>query len=145
MATKQCTNCKLEKDTTEFFARSKAKDGLASSCKQCCNERSTRSRKTNMGQYNDAKLKYRQKQKTRFLEWKAAKGCHFCDETFPQCLELHHLDPAQKDFVPSQLTTGNWERFLEEARKCILVCANCHRKIHYGAIEVDATKQYIFD
>ncbi len=145
MATKICTKCKTEKDTTDFFARTKAKDGLNSACKSCCNDRTANSRRAKMGQYNGAKVKYRRKQKQKFLEWKSAKGCHFCSETFPQCLELHHLDPSQKDFVPSQLTTGNWDRFMEEAKKCILVCANCHRKIHYGAITVDCTVQYIFD
>ena len=142
---KICTQCNVAKDATNFFKRHQSKDGLCSACKECCNARTAVARKKKNKQYNDAKFKYRRKKKDFFLEWKREKGCHFCGETFPQCLELHHLDPSKKDFVPSQLTTGNWERFLAEAQKCILVCANCHRKVHYDAIVVDVTKQYIFD
>lgn len=45
-------------------------------------------------------------------------------------LEFHHIDPDNKKY---QLSSGNChelERDLEEAKKCILVCANCHREIH---------------
>jgi hypothetical protein len=42
------------------------------------------------------------------------------------------LDPAEKRFG---LTSGNGKslaRFREEARKCVLVCANCHGEIEAG-------------
>lgn len=45
-------------------------------------------------------------------------------------LDFHHINPDNKNY---QLSTGNChelERDLEEAKKCILVCANCHREIH---------------
>ena len=46
-------------------------------------------------------------------------------------LEFHHLDPKQKDFTISG-GGKSLKAMLEEASKCILVCANCHREIHAG-------------
>lgn len=49
-------------------------------------------------------------------------------------LEFHHIDGNNKDF---SLSNKGWfssfQRLLEESKKCILVCANCHREIHWEA------------
>ena len=52
-----------------------------------------------------------------------------------QALEFHHLNPAEKDFSFSDNTNRSWEDTRKEIQKCILVCANCHREIHYGLID----------
>ena len=52
-----------------------------------------------------------------------------------QALEFHHLNPAEKDFSFSGNTNRSWEDTRKEIQKCILVCANCHREIHYGLID----------
>ena len=44
-------------------------------------------------------------------------------------LEFHHLDPNEKDF-PVATNSKSWKLIVEEAKKCILVCSNCHREIH---------------
>ena len=46
-------------------------------------------------------------------------------------LEFHHLDPDEKSFNLTGSTRGI-EKQLEESKKCILVCSNCHREIHNG-------------
>ena len=51
---------------------------------------------------------------------------------------LHHLDPATKEFMLSRHGgTGSLESAREEARKCLLVCANCHAEIESGVVAVD--------
>ncbi len=46
-------------------------------------------------------------------------------------LDFHHTDPNGKDFgISSKGFTLSYEKMLEEAKKCILVCSNCHREIH---------------
>ncbi len=58
--------------------------------------------------------------------------CSVCKEKFPLCVyDLHHLNPAEKDFPPASLYLRKWSIILPEIAKCILVCANCHRKIHH--------------
>lgn len=67
--------------------------------------------------------------------YKENTGCEYCMEDDPVALHFHHLDPSQKKF-----TIGNkaqsWAMPLsvlfEEIEKCIVVCANCHAKIHAG-------------
>ena len=46
-------------------------------------------------------------------------------------LEFHHLDPNEKEFQLGSAKTTNLDKLLLEMNKCILVCANCHREIHY--------------
>ena len=44
-------------------------------------------------------------------------------------LEFHHIDPSQKDFTISN-DRAKLEESIEESKKCILLCANCHRELH---------------
>jgi hypothetical protein len=62
----------------------------------------------------------------------ASKGgrCERCG--YDRCiraLEFHHKDPSTKEFKMSDARTRSLERMLVEAKKCILVCSNCHAEI----------------
>jgi hypothetical protein len=48
-------------------------------------------------------------------------------------LEFHHLNPTEKEFNldARSLSNRKWERVIAEAKKCILLCANCHRELHH--------------
>lgn len=58
--------------------------------------------------------------------------CEICG--YNKCmaaLEFHHIDPTQKDFEISNTGgTPSFESLKEEANKCRLLCANCHREEH---------------
>ena len=45
-------------------------------------------------------------------------------------LDFHHIEPNEKSFNFRQGRGYAWDRLIEEAKKCELVCANCHREIH---------------
>lgn len=60
-----------------------------------------------------------------------------CDETEPVCLDFHHIDPNEKDFTISKHRGKSKENLLKEIKKCVCVCANCHRKIHAGIINLE--------
>ena len=51
-----------------------------------------------------------------------------------QALQFHHTDPKNKDFNISSKGTKSYKKVLEEARKCILICSNCHFEIHNNII-----------
>ena len=62
-------------------------------------------------------------------------------------LEFHHIEPENKKY---QLSNGNCHKIeddLEEAKKCLLVCANCHREIHTTDIyqNIDLWKYQIYN
>lgn len=73
----------------------------------------------------------RQKLKEIAVEYKGGK-CEKCG--YYKCnwaLDFHHLDPNEKDFSFSQCSTMSWDKLKDEIDKCIMVCSNCHREIHY--------------
>jgi hypothetical protein len=53
-------------------------------------------------------------------------------------LALHHLDPFQKERTLGSIRANaiNWGKIVEEVKKCILVCHNCHNEIHEGITEI---------
>lgn len=54
-----------------------------------------------------------------------------------RALHFHHIDPATKEFQIGGIgQTFSWARKVQEAKKCILVCSNCHAEIHDGLVEI---------
>ena len=47
-------------------------------------------------------------------------------------LEFHHLNPKEKSFGIDlrKCSCAKWESLVEEVKKCVLICANCHRERH---------------
>ena len=66
---------------------------------------------------------------------KTSRGCVNCNEAYPACLEFHHKDPDSK--VGQIKYIKNYPQIVKEIEKCILVCSNCHRKIHGGLVNID--------
>jgi 5-methylcytosine-specific restriction endonuclease McrA len=65
---------------------------------------------------------------------KVRRGCTHCGEHFydnPECLDFHHVDPSTKIKSVGYYWRSSWKQFnrmKEEWKKCIVLCANCHRK-----------------
>ena len=56
--------------------------------------------------------------------------CYRCGyDRYIGALDFHHRDPTQKDLRMSNNSVG-FDRLVEEAKKCDLICANCHREVH---------------
>lgn len=125
---KTCTKCEESKPFFAFYKAAKMKDGLQSACKVCNDRATTASRYKNPERYTAIATKSQQRLRAEIRNWKLDKKCVRCPENHPACLELHHLDRSQKDFTPS--AASSFTRFLEEAAKCEILCANCHRKEH---------------
>lgn len=68
---------------------------------------------------------------------KEGKSCVFCNESFVPCLDFHHVNPSEKEGTPGIMRRDAWkkDKVLAEIAKCVLVCSNCHRKIHHGSTE----------
>lgn len=62
-------------------------------------------------------------------------GCAICDENDPTCLDFHHWDPStKKGLVPRLLKDRRTGQAALEIKKCVVICANCHRKHHAGTL-----------
>jgi|ETNvirnome_2_300_1030623.scaffolds.fasta_scaffold02315_4 hypothetical protein len=64
---------------------------------------------------------------------KKKSKCEKCNEEKWFCLDFHHKDPTQKDFTISNCISMGYgkKRILKEIEKCIVLCSNCHRHLHY--------------
>ncbi len=58
--------------------------------------------------------------------------CMDCGGTFPTpCFDFHHRDTYAKKFTLTMAQCSRpWDKLVEEANKCDLICANCHRLRH---------------
>lgn len=76
--------------------------------------------------------------KKEFVDYKGGK-CSKCG--YDKCLavfDFHHIDPTKKDFNMSRISniaTSKKEKIKIELDKCELLCANCHRELHYNLME----------
>ena len=59
--------------------------------------------------------------------------CEICG--YNKCIDalvFHHKDPSEKDFGLAQNgIMHDWKEYLLEAKKCMLLCANCHAEEHF--------------
>lgn len=80
-------------------------------------------------------LKSDQRKKQRLVNSLGGKCCICGYNKCLSALQFHHKNPEEKDFTISQNAHIAFEKALQEVKKCILVCANCHREIHAGLIQ----------
>ncbi|MBI5747458.1 MAG: hypothetical protein HZA13_10715 [Nitrospirae bacterium] len=75
--------------------------------------------------------KRRKKIRQRAIDYLGGQ-CNQCSyDRCGEALEFHHLESSEKDFgISNQGYTRSWKRVEEELKKCILLCANCHREVH---------------
>lgn len=87
---------------------------------------------------NSEAVAERRRRVKQILVAEAGGACAICGyNDHPSALEFHHLDPTLKAFSVSRRgITRSIEEVRSEARKCILLCANCHAKVEAGAAEV---------
>jgi predicted HNH restriction endonuclease len=63
--------------------------------------------------------------------------CQICGyDKHASVLDFHHIDPTTKLFgISSGGFSRSWLSIEAEVKKCILVCANCHREIELGLVK----------
>ena len=86
-----------------------------------------------------AVIQWRRRAKLRLVE-EAGGRCILCGyDEFPGALQFHHLDRKQKSFgLAMRGLTRSIAALRKEAAKCVLLCANCHAKVEWGAEELPA-------
>jgi hypothetical protein len=125
MLEKKCTSCKILKKSFEFDKNKITKSGLASQCKACTSHNKT----------------VNTQEKKRKLVNELGGSCQKCG--YNKCiaaLDFHHKD-NNKEANISSLRNCKYSTMLEEAKKCLLLCSNCHRELHYMEYKRRATKK----
>lgn len=105
-------DCKVHGYTKHFQRKER---GAAFRCNKCA---------------SDAVVLSRVRKKIRLVE--AFGGvCQLCG--YNKCrwaFDFHHKDAKTKSFGLGSRMDLAYETLYEEALKCILLCANCHREVH---------------
>lgn len=109
--------------------------------KQWCLENKDRLREMGKKWYKKNKksvIERTQKRRKEIVEWldnyKSKQKCSNCPENHPATLDFHHIDPKQKDIGINSIRCYGWgiEKIEKEIQKCVVLCSNCHRKLHWS-------------
>lgn len=138
---KKCNSCNKELDLSCFNKNKHRSDGLQTSCRDCSHQNFKRYYVKNKARHiKHVKNKYRLKLKIMRKAIDTMKlniaGCLLCEEKEFCCLAFHHLDAKSKIDNVSKVVVDNvkWNTVLEEIKKCVVLCSNCHIKLHHGLL-----------
>lgn len=171
---KQCTKCKEWKDESEFNKNARAKDGLTHKCKACLkkyrDEHKERMREyckqyyanhreeilKNVKRNTDDNIIKRKtyedelyRRRVEFID-SLKTPCEKCGESRNWVIEFHHKDPSAKSFNIGNQHSKKESDVLEEVKKCVCLCANCHTEFHYiygiqPENPIEALEEYLGD
>lgn len=72
------------------------------------------------------------RKRKEWQEFKATLACSKCGQAHPAIIDFHHIDRSHpKHSVNLLISHGRWAKALEEIKKCVVLCANCHRIVHW--------------
>ena len=86
-------------------------------------------------QHKDFIKKQVRNRKQSLWEWirnyKISLKCSQCSENHPATLDFHHKN--HKEFSINYMVANGYspDKIKNEMKKCIVLCSNCHRKLHY--------------
>ena len=94
--------------------------------------------------YNENKEYYREKQQQRrqnikILIESLKKPCIVCGKDEKACIDFHHINSTEKDFGIGDASKYKWsdKKIITEVEKCICLCSNHHRILHYYELSID--------
>jgi hypothetical protein len=101
-------------------------------------EEKTRWRKKTPEKQRQYSRAAKKRSKMRIAEYFGGCCCAYCGLKDDPCIyDCHHLDPSTKEFGIGMARGKSWEEITKELDKCVLLCSNCHRKVHSGVIELE--------
>jgi len=134
---KVCKKCGEEKDLSEFNFRNREKGTYNSNCKLCKRKIDNELYKSNhTGRKNKVSENKKERiEKNRKLvnEVKLNGKCYLCGDGRHYVLDFHHIISEEKDGEISNLIVKAYseKRIVNEMKKCVLLCSNCHRELHF--------------
>jgi len=132
---KTCTGCGESKPLSAYNRKGK---GHQATCRECNKAYLKQHYANNRDYYRGKAAKYRGLFRTKIAEYKAAKGCDRCEEDHPSCLEFHHANGRKEGNVSRMIDRGSQATVWAEIKKCVVLCSNCHRKLHWDAHRAEA-------
>ena len=77
--------------------------------------------------------KHREKERSEITRIKTTSGCIDCGYRHPAALHFHHKIPSEKlSRISIMISTNQSQKsIMEEIKKCVVLCANCHAVRHW--------------
>lgn len=117
----ETVNCSIHGDNIKAYVGGNGKTKFCSKC------------------YIENRKQTAQKRKLQLITELGGK-CYICGyNRNAATLHFHHLNPAEKNFALSarnKISHSKYELSLLEAKKCVLLCANCHSEFHTNFIDL---------
>lgn len=67
-----------------------------------------------------------------FWDYKSGLRCSRCGENHVSTIDFHHRVGKKENAVSKMVAEGySIVRIEQEIKKCDILCANCHRKVHF--------------
>lgn len=126
--TKDCSRCNRNL-TLDNFA-SHVKRGLQTYCKDCQKEYRRKHYEENKAKYIAKASQWNKDFAQWWRDYKSDLECKTCGENHPACLQFHHTHDDKEGNVAQFIQQGNKTKALAEIKKCEVLCANCHFKLH---------------
>lgn len=132
---KVCTVCKKKKSDDDFFFRDKKTGRRHAQCKDCYRDK--RHSRKHYEKYRDQYIERAKARKRRLyadnfekiVTYLEKHPCVDCGEDDVIVLDFHHRDRKKKSFnICAKLSRYSWDKISKEIAKCVIVCANCHRR-----------------
>jgi len=71
--------------------------------------------------------------KERWRAFKSTLSCVQCGQNHPATLDFHHIERHPDNRKVNKLLTNKaFKQAAEEIKKCLVLCANCHRIHHHN-------------
>ena len=130
---KTCTKCEIPKLEKFFSFRNKLEGSLQAVCKDCVRIYDKKSytsdtRKKSIRKAGKASL---DRCKNHVLSIKKIGSCTRCGDKRHYVLDFHHLRDKLFSIAQGVALGLSIKKLQLEIDKCELLCANCHRELHY--------------
>lgn len=131
----KCNKCGIEKPIEEFPFKDKALNKRSTICKICQREYKLEHYHNNKEAHYERNRKTNERIANYIDSYKRTHPCLICGESAIECLDFHHL--GNKEIEIAKLRRkGSINKVINEISKCIVLCSNCHRKVHAGTITI---------
>lgn len=131
-----CKKCKIDKPEEDFPYKNKSLNKRSCVCKKCQKEYKRKYYYLHKQSHYDRNKKTEERIKKFILFYKENHPCIICGEICTACLDFHHLGD-KSDNISNLYRKGSISKVIDEINKCVVLCANCHRKLHAGIISLE--------
>jgi hypothetical protein len=136
METQVCNRCHQTKRIEEFSWRWKALGQRQRTCRACQSEQKKswyeRNKKSHKANVYENKTKNIEAGRTFVWEYLLSHPCAECGQSDPTVLEFDHVRGRKRAEVTKLVRDGYSLKIIQqEIDKCVVLCANCHKKKTY--------------